>query len=48
MELKEIQQQVAQVFLGHLEKDKIALDDDYLVLKIGGGGRRIDAGLFGL
>ncbi|MFH0739637.1 MAG: hypothetical protein V1819_00785 [bacterium] len=35
MELKEIQKQVAQVFLEHLEKDKIALNDDYLILKIG-------------
>ena len=35
MELKEIQEQVAAVFLEHLKKDKIVLDDDYLILKIG-------------
>lgn len=35
MELKKIQKQVAEVFLGHLKNDKIALSDDYLILKIG-------------
>ena len=35
MELKEIQKQVAEVFLEHLKKDEIELNDDYLMLKIG-------------
>ncbi len=35
MELKEIQKQVSETFLQYLENDKIALDDDYLMLKIG-------------
>lgn len=35
MELKEIQKQISETFLQYLENDKIALDDDYLMLKIG-------------
>jgi len=35
MELKEIQKQVSEVFSTHLRNDKIELDDDYLIMKIG-------------
>lgn len=35
MELKEIQKQVSGNFLQYLKDDKIPLDDDYLILKIG-------------
>lgn len=35
MELKEIQKRVSGNFLQYLKDDKITLDDDYLILKIG-------------
>ncbi len=35
MNLKELQKQITAIFLANLAQDKIKLDDDYLVLKIG-------------
>jgi NTP pyrophosphatase (non-canonical NTP hydrolase) len=34
MEIKKLQDQAAQVFLGNLKRDKIKASDDYLVMKL--------------
>jgi len=34
MEFKQLQDQIAKIFLSNLERDKIEVSDDYLMLKI--------------
>ena len=34
MELKQLQEQITKIFLSNLERDKIEISDDYLMLKI--------------
>ncbi|MFH1173998.1 MAG: hypothetical protein V1725_02625 [archaeon] len=34
MELNELQEQITNIFLSNLKRDKIALSDDYLMMKI--------------
>jgi NTP pyrophosphatase (non-canonical NTP hydrolase) len=34
MELKQLQEQITKIFLSNLERDKIEVSDDYLMLKI--------------